>query len=95
MKTLKEIKDEVSKELGYKSYIHCYQETDRQEYEDLMEEVCRRAQLECGKATLEKISEKIKSSITNYRNEIVRIPGLTTQIDKTLITSEENIVIIK
>ena len=41
MKTLKEIKDEVSKELGYKSYIHCYQETDRQEYEDLMDEVIR------------------------------------------------------
>jgi len=92
MKTLKEIQDKVAMEVKGMSWddLHIYSSKD-----ELWPEVCRRAQLEGGKATLEKISEKIKSSITNYRNEIVRIPGLTTQIDKTLITSEENIVIIK
>ena len=95
MKTLKEIQDEVAKEMGFKSYKNIRIDRPGTTLEECLLEVCRRAQLECGKATLENVSEKVKSSITNYRNQVVRIPGLTAQIEKSTITSEENIVIIK
>jgi len=50
MKTLKEIQDVVAKEADYNTWADLRNDTSTDDY---WPEVCRRAQLECGKATLD------------------------------------------
>ena len=80
MKTLKEIQDEVSGE----TLEIFWKGLSPLEKNDLWPEVCRRAQLECGKATLEKASK-------NASNHA----GWNHVVDPSTITDEDNIVIIK
>jgi len=90
MKTLKEIQDEVSGE----TLEIFWKGLSPLEKNDLWPEVCRRAQLECGKATLEKASE---NAHVNFKlaPDLRTVERSSIEIDKESITSEENIVIIK
>ena len=89
MKTLKEIQDEIAIENGFTSWRTLSGRLEkigahRQQIGVFWSEVCRRAQLECGKATLDKAAKKAVTY--NEDNQLINTES---------ITSEENIVIIK
>lgn len=88
MKTLLEIQNEVAREnnplaVGWKTLMEAAQNK-------YWPEVCRRAQLECGRATLETAAEKASALI----DEDIK-GNCFPVIIKSSITSESNIVIIE
>ena len=82
--TLEEIKDQVAKERGWSSWNDVWSPTGiKAQILDLMwPEVCRRAQLECARLTLEKAAAGI-----DFDNS----EGLIFE----LITDPSNIVLLK
>lgn len=75
--TLQEIRNQVAKDFGYKSFEQCYDMNNVFFVKQFLEEVCRRAQLECATETLKEASEKaelihcgnkMKEAITNEAN---------------------------
>jgi len=99
-RTLQEIKDEVAKEwidsFDKSGKYNKWKNLSPANEIKLWPEVCRRAQLECGRATLEKAKEH--ATINGDRRIEIYISGrasILLGVDESSITSESNIVIIE
>jgi hypothetical protein len=87
-RTLQEIKDELAIELNWENYHDFIHNHSIVEVNEFINEVCRRAQLECGRATLEQASHKLTGVIDTQK-------AFELGFTKTKFTSESNIVIIE
>jgi len=91
MKTLSEIQNEVAKEHNWATWKRFVQMSDISIVLKGIDEVCKRAQQECGRETLVKLSEKGDEFVTGDfgENDLISFKG-----GKRVVVSESNIVII-
>lgn len=89
MSRLEEIKNEVAQERGFKDWEHL---NGSDLYDSDIERVAKKYAEECTKASLEKVSEKIK--MVDLNSESKTAISECWVVDKKSITNPENIVLL-
>lgn len=95
--TLQEIKDQITNERHWPSFDNLQDKFQLQ----LWPEVCRRAQLECARETLEAAAENVQTVETDIMTDKQYFNGAPAgydtylSVDKASITNEANIKLIQ